>query len=65
MRTKDRILYADAGMTLTNGTDFGKVVVLAVGASADDWREITDEEAAAMEEVPAEIALTELTEVLA
>lgn len=65
MKRKDRILSADAGMLLTNGADFGKSVVLAVGADASCWREITEEEAAAMEHVPAELALAELMEVLA
>lgn len=42
---KERItLYADDGMVLTNGTDYGKIVTLAVGANATDWREITEEE---------------------
>lgn len=38
-------LIANAGMTLTNGEAFGKAVYLAVGASPDDWWEVTDEEA--------------------
>lgn len=64
MRKEDRVLYADSGMVLTNGQEFGKVVVLAVGASADDWREITEAEAEALETIPAEDALRELLEVL-
>lgn len=38
-------LIADDGMTLTNGEAFGNKVYLASGASPDDWREVTDEEA--------------------
>ena len=38
-------LIADDGMTLTNGDTFGKKAYLAVGASPDDWWEVTDEEA--------------------
>lgn len=64
MRKEDRVLYAENGMVLTNGQEFGKVVVLAVGASADDWREITEAEAEALETIPAEDALRELLEVL-
>ena len=42
---KERItLYADDGKILTNGMDYGKIVTLAVGASAADWYEITEEE---------------------
>ena len=64
MRVKDRILHAEDGMVLTDGQSFGKVVVLAVGAAADDWQEITEAEAEAMEAVTAEEALRELLEVL-
>lgn len=64
MTRKDRILTADSGMVLTNGKEFGKVVVLAVGASADEWQEITEAEAEELEAVPAEEALRELLEVL-
>lgn len=41
-RTK---LTADEGMTLTNGTTFGKEVYLGSGDTPDNWREITDAEA--------------------
>ena len=64
MRVKDRSLYAEDGMVLTDGQSFGKVDVLAVGAAADDWQEITEAEAEAMEPVPTEEALMELLEVL-
>lgn len=64
MRVNDRVLYADDGMMLTDGKIFGKVVVLAVGASSDEWREITEAEAEELEAVSAEEALRELVEVL-
>ena len=38
-------LIAEEGMTLTNGSAYGKRVYLAAGAAADEWREMTDEEA--------------------
>ena len=41
---KVTVLKADEGMTLTNGETFGKVVYLGTNDSADNWREITDEE---------------------
>ena len=37
-------LYADKGKVLTNGTDYGKIIYLASGVSADDYYEITEEE---------------------
>lgn len=52
-------------MTLTNGEIYCKTVYLARGATADGWREVTDEEAAAaMTEVDPEEALEELMEAL-
>lgn len=42
---KVTVLKADDGMTLTNGETFGKVVYLGINDSADNWHEITDEEA--------------------
>lgn len=39
-----RILIADEGKILTNGTHSLKVVFLAVGASADDYREVIKDE---------------------
>ncbi len=65
MRRKQRVLYADNGMVLTNGRDWGKIVVLAVDVSADDWWEITEAEAKDLETVSADEALHELMEVLA
>ena len=38
-------LTASEGMTLTNGTTFGKEVYLGTGDSLDNWQEITDAEA--------------------
>ena len=38
------VLYADNGKVLTNGTDYGKIIYLAVGANAYDYYEITEEE---------------------
>lgn len=46
-RIELRKLTAAEGMTLTNGTAFGKDVYLGCNDSADHWCEITDEEAAA------------------
>ena len=42
---KVTVLKADEGMTLTNGEAFGKVVYLGINDTADNWHEITDEEA--------------------
>ena len=36
------ILYADEGKVLTDGTVYGKVIYLAVGADASAYYEITD-----------------------
>ena len=47
---KVTVLKADEGMTLTNGETFGKVVYLGINDSADNWHEITDAEAQAMQE---------------
>ena len=38
------ILTANEGMVLTDGHAYGKTIFLAEGASADNWREITEEE---------------------
>jgi hypothetical protein len=42
---KITVLKAEEGYTLTNGEAFGKVVYLGINDSADNWHEITDEEA--------------------
>ena len=38
------VLYADEGTVLTNGTDYGTVIWLADGVSADDYHAIPMEE---------------------
>lgn len=38
------VLYADEGTVLTNGTDYGTVIWLADGVSADSYHAITQEE---------------------
>ena len=40
-----RKLTAAEGMTLTNGTEFGKEIYLGKNDSAENWHEITDAEA--------------------
>lgn len=40
-----RKLTAAEGMTLTNGEAFGKEIYLGINDSADNWYEITEEEA--------------------
>lgn len=51
---KVTVLKADENMTLTNGKAFGKVIYLGKNDSADNWQEITDEEAIAMQETDGE-----------
>lgn len=48
---KVTVLKAEEGKTLTNGETFGKVVYLGTNDSAGNWHEITDEEAAASQEM--------------
>lgn len=38
------VLYADDGMVLTNGTDYGTVIWLAEGADPAAYRQITEAE---------------------
>ena len=47
---KRTVIYADDGMTLTNGDAFGKVVYLGFNDTPENWYEITDEQAAALQE---------------
>ena len=42
-------LTANEGMTLTNGETFGKVVRLGCNDSPDNWQEISDSEAEALQ----------------
>ena len=46
---KSVILTADEGMTLTNGETYGKKVYLALGTDPENWREIPDSEAEALQ----------------
>lgn len=45
-----RKLTAAEGMTLTNGTEFGKEIYLGINDSAENWCEITDEEATKLQD---------------
>lgn len=38
------VLYADEGMVLTDGTDYGTVIWLAEGINADTYRAISRKE---------------------
>lgn len=51
------ILKADEGKTLTNGEVFGKVVYLGKNDSTDNWHEITDEDAQALQKTVDESTL--------
>ena len=53
------VLYADEGMLLTNGEIFGQEIYLGVGASVDDFYEITEEEAKRIQKEAAETEETE------
>lgn len=44
-----RKLTAAAGMTLSNGTVFGKEVYLGKHDSPENWQELPDEEAAVLQ----------------
>ena len=46
-------LTASEGMTLTNGEAFGKEIYLGCNDSPDNWHEITDEQAAKLQETEA------------
>ena len=49
-----RKLTAAEGMTLYNGEAFGKEVFLGSNDSPDNWREITDAEAEAIQQAESE-----------
>lgn len=48
-------LKAEKGVYLTNGEAYGKVVYLGENDSADNWHEITDEEAEEMQNTESEV----------
>ena len=50
------VLYADEGMVLTNGTDYGRIIWLAEGADPTAFYQIAEEEyeEAAAAELPDE-----------
>ena len=52
MKTR-KVLYADKGKVLTNGTIYGTKIYLAEGRSADEFYEISAEEYAAIMEAEA------------
>jgi hypothetical protein len=52
---KVTVLKADEGKTLTNGEAFGKVVYLGGNDRAENWQEITDEQAQMLQEQAGEI----------
>lgn len=54
-------IKADDGMKLTNGKDFGNTIYLGKFDSADNWYEITEEEAEMLQnvETPTEAEATE------
>lgn len=43
MKTR-KVIYADEGKVLTDGTSYGRVIFLADGADESAFHEITDEE---------------------
>lgn len=58
----DNVLTAREGYVYTNGETFSTVIRLGINDSADNWHEITEEEAERLqnEEVPVEENLSEL-----
>jgi hypothetical protein len=54
MIIENNVLKADIGMMLTNGETFGKTVCLGKYDSADNWHEITEEEAERLQNALAE-----------
>ena len=63
MTVNENTIKADEGMVLTDGNAFGTTVYLGKYDSADNWHEITEEEAERMQnalaETPAETEATE------
>lgn len=49
-------LTAAEGMTLTNGEAYGKEIYLGCNDSPDNWREIPDSEAQALQEAEEAVA---------
>mgnify|MGYP006992208423 CR=1 FL=1 len=49
MIVNENKLKAEKGFYLTNGETFGKIVYLSENDSADNWLEITEEEAEKMQ----------------
>lgn len=56
-----KILKASAGMVLTDGKNYGKIIYLAEGADASAWREIPEEEYINDEPITDEEALKIIT----
>lgn len=48
-------LTASKGYTLTNGVAFGKEIFLGESDSAENWREITDEDAEKLQKEQVEV----------
>ena len=57
-----KILKASAGMVLTDGETYGKIIYLADGADESAWREIPEEEYINDEPITDEEALKIITE---
>ncbi len=55
-------LTASAGMVLTDGKNYGRIIYLAEGADASVWREIPEEEYINDEPITDEEALKIITE---
>ena len=57
----EKTIEADEGMVLTNDTSFGVIVYLGNNDSIDNWHEITEEEAEALQnaETPTDNEATE------
>lgn len=46
----DNVLVAREGYVYTNGETFASIIRLGINDSTDNWHEITDEEAQALQE---------------